>query len=101
MVSPGRASASAADNCAAVPTSTVRPVGPGVADAGPEGDTDTDGEADGAGDGEGDGEPDGDTDGDGTPPEHGAPLTRQPLGLPSPVVLKPNVWVPPAATVPL
>jgi hypothetical protein len=42
-----------------------------------------------------------DGDGDGTMPEQGAPLMRQLLGLPSPLVLNPNDCDPPAATVAL
>ena len=73
-----------------------------VRPAGAVGDGDGDGEGDG--DGDGDGDPDADGDPDGEPdgePEHDAPLIRQPLGLPRPLVLKPNVCEPPAATVAL
>src|SRR5436309_12170268 len=99
MVSPGRAPASATLSCAAVDTLMVRPP-PGL-----DGDGLGDGDFDGLGDGDGDfdglGEVDGDLlgDGDGTTPVHGAPLTRQLAGRPSPTRIRSNVVEKPGLTV--
>src|SRR6266498_2694527 len=103
MVSPGRAPASAAESWAAVATLTLRPVGLGLGVGEGLGDGLLDTDGDGLGDGllDTDGDGDGLGGGDGPPPLHGDPLTRQFIGSPMPLVLKPKVCDPPAGTVAL